>query len=109
MSFLVPKNKATAFVDSLCSRIILRVIVIGTERNIPLGPSKKPQIIKPAKTIKVDSPKPFPIIFGSRKVPIPKLATRYRIDVQSIPLPPNWINDKAIAGSAAINEPILGI
>ena len=61
-----PNKIATPLVLSLLSKIILIIIVKGTESNIPIGPNTQPQNINETNTTNVESPSPFPKIFTSR-------------------------------------------
>ena len=80
---------ANHFVLGFCSNMILIAIVNGTERNIPTVPKTKPQKISATKTTKVESPRPFPIIFGSTRFPTTMFTLTKMIIVQNAPPAPN--------------------
>ena len=96
------------FVLSLLSKIILIIIVNGTESSIPTGPKTHPQNINDTNTTKVDSPNPFPKIFTSRIEPNIVFAAKNPIPVNIAFPKPNCINAKTTGGPEASKEPMFG-
>ena len=61
---------AIQFVLGFASRASLAVMVRGTERSMPIGPSTQPQKTRDIKTTSGESPNPLPRYRGSINDPI---------------------------------------
>ena len=85
------------------------VMVMGTDRNIPTGPSINPQKRRERNTTSVDRPKHFPMILGSRKFPITLWISINVAKVQRAPPNPNCTKAKRTAGIEDMIEQIFGI
>jgi hypothetical protein len=63
-------------VFSVFANAIFIIVVMGTQRIIPIGPNTHPQNINDTNTINGEMPMPWPMMRGSMKLPITLLMTK---------------------------------
>ena len=92
----------------LYSNAIFKIIVKGTDNNIPIGPNTQPQNTKEINTTKGERPKPFPKNRGSSNPPNPRFTIKNPSTTNKALKTPNTISANITAGIAASIDQTFG-